>query len=271
MFEKMVESTDDPAGSRRRRPLLASASMIVLAGVSAALLFSLFNQTLAVASEFGEIDRLISPPRIAVPDRKEQMAGSDRTAVERKAAETVPIRTAHVQRIDEPSPILPPSISTIPSGLVSRPLEPYKIGTRNSDPGISRGGNASGEGFGVTNGAEDGGRSSGNEVREPTVAEPPKIAPEQEKPEWVGVVNGTAIDLKKPDYPKIARDMGVKGVVKVQVLIDEEGNVASANALEGPAVLRSVSVAAALSSKFTPTTINRRNVKVRGIIIYNFK
>ncbi|HEY8561061.1 MAG TPA: TonB family protein [Pyrinomonadaceae bacterium] len=98
-------------------------------------------------------------------------------------------------------------------------------------------------------------------------AEPVKIT----RPVSLGVINGKAAVLAKPNYPAAARAMGVTGAVNVQVLIDEKGNVVSATAASGHPLLRSVSEAAAKQSKFTPTFLSNQPVKVTGVIIYQFK
>jgi len=86
-----------------------------------------------------------------------------------------------------------------------------------------------------------------------------------------GVVNGLAKTLPKPNYPVAAKNAGVSGAVKVQVLIDEAGNVVSASALEGHGLLRAAAVSAARGAKFTPTRLSDQPVKVSGVIIYNFQ
>jgi TonB family protein len=85
-----------------------------------------------------------------------------------------------------------------------------------------------------------------------------------------GVLNGKAISLPVPEYPKAARKKGDSGAVTVKVLIDERGNVIWAEASEGPLSLRAPAVAAAWKSRFTPTRLMGQPVKVRGVIIYNF-
>jgi TonB family protein len=85
-----------------------------------------------------------------------------------------------------------------------------------------------------------------------------------------GVLNGSAISLPKPKYPAAARAVRATGAVQVQVLIDEDGNVFTAQAYGGHPLLQSASVAAACNAKFTPTTISGQPVKVSGIITYNF-
>jgi outer membrane biosynthesis protein TonB len=84
-----------------------------------------------------------------------------------------------------------------------------------------------------------------------------------------GVLNGKALSLPKPKYPAAARAVRASGAVQVQVLIDEDGNVFSAEATGHP-LLRFASATAACSSKFTPTLLAGEPVKVSGIIVYNF-
>jgi TonB family protein len=85
-----------------------------------------------------------------------------------------------------------------------------------------------------------------------------------------GVVNGKAIDLVKPDYPPAARAIRASGAVNVSVVIDEQGNVISASASSGHPLLHSAAVKAAKASKFNPTILSGRAVKVTGVIVYNF-
>lgn len=85
-----------------------------------------------------------------------------------------------------------------------------------------------------------------------------------------GVLNGKAMDLPKPPYPPAARAVRATGAVSVQVLIDTDGYVYSAQALSGHPLLRPASVIAACNSRFTPTLLMGEPVKVSGIITYNF-
>lgn len=85
-----------------------------------------------------------------------------------------------------------------------------------------------------------------------------------------GVLNGRALKLPKPKYPRAARESGASGVVVVRVLIDENGRVIEARAISGHPDLREVSENAASHAEFTPTTLAGRPVKVSGTIQYNF-
>jgi protein TonB len=85
-----------------------------------------------------------------------------------------------------------------------------------------------------------------------------------------GVMNGKALHLVQPAYPAIAKAAHVSGTVVVRVLIDEEGNVISANAISGHPLLQASAAAAARASKFAPTKLSGQPVKVSGVINYNF-
>ncbi len=103
-----------------------------------------------------------------------------------------------------------------------------------------------------------------------------------------GVVNGKAVSLPKPEYPVELRDAGIEGTVAVNVVIDEAGNVISAEAdlndqrvrkdadgnVMEPAVLdaqlRASAENAARAAKFSPTVLNGVGVTIKGKIVYNF-
>lgn len=94
---------------------------------------------------------------------------------------------------------------------------------------------------------------------------------EDREPIAGGVLNGKAISLPKPVYPREARDAKVTGPVTVQVIIDEQGNVTSAKAVSGDPLLQAAAVAAAREAKFSPTTLSGQPVKVSGVLTYNFE
>jgi TonB family protein len=100
--------------------------------------------------------------------------------------------------------------------------------------------------------------------------EPPPLPRPLLKPVSGGVLNGKAISLPAPTYPDIARRMRQAGKVEVEVIVDENGKVISAQATAGPAVLREVAVEAAQRARFTPTKLSGQPVKISGRIDYNF-
>ena len=85
-----------------------------------------------------------------------------------------------------------------------------------------------------------------------------------------GVVNGKAVSLPVPKYPKEAQANGDSGPVSILVLIDEKGKVISAGAVNGLPSLQIAARSAACDAKFAPTTLSGVPVKVSGVITYNF-
>ena len=85
-----------------------------------------------------------------------------------------------------------------------------------------------------------------------------------------GVINGKAISLPKPQYPSNARTMRAEGLVTVEVLLDEEGKVLSAKAVDGNVALRQAAINAARLARFSPTLLAGQPVKVTGVITYKF-
>lgn len=92
----------------------------------------------------------------------------------------------------------------------------------------------------------------------------------------VGEVNGTvktkAVYLPKPLYPDEARRAGVEGTVRVQISIDEQGNVTNAVSLSGSVLLTGVAEGAARRSKFRilrDTT--GQAIKAAGVMVYSFE
>ena len=95
-------------------------------------------------------------------------------------------------------------------------------------------------------------------------------APRILKPVSGGVLNGKALSLPVPVYPQLAVRSRVTGKVEVEVTVDENGKVISAQATSGPAPLRDAAVEAAKHAKFSPTKLSGAPVKVVGLINYNF-
>lgn len=97
-----------------------------------------------------------------------------------------------------------------------------------------------------------------------------KDVPISDIPSGSGVLNGKAISLPKPAYPPAARAVRAGGTVSVQLTIDEDGNVATAEAIAGHPLLRNAAVTAARGAKFSPTTESGKPVRVTGVVVYNF-
>lgn len=109
-------------------------------------------------------------------------------------------------------------------------------------------------------------------VAEPVKNTPPAVEKES-LPKLVnrGALNDLAVRLAVPFYPQIERQKNIFGLVTVQIMLDEEGKVLSAKALDGPRSLRPFAEQAAEKSKFKPALINEKPSRVTGFITYNFK
>lgn len=99
---------------------------------------------------------------------------------------------------------------------------------------------------------------------------PPEPWPRKSNPISGGVLNGKALSLARPEYPKAARKNHDEGQVRVRIVIDEFGKVISAEAIEGAESLREAAIDAAYKSRFTPTRLMGQPVKISGVIVYNF-
>lgn len=85
-----------------------------------------------------------------------------------------------------------------------------------------------------------------------------------------GVLNGKANSLPRPQYPAAARAVKASGAVTIQVLIDETGDIFSAETISGHPLLRASAIKAACGARFDPTYLEGKPVKVSGVITYNF-
>lgn len=101
------------------------------------------------------------------------------------------------------------------------------------------------------------------------------IVDKSDKPPRVGeihgpLLNGKAVSLPQPIYPEEARSASVSGSVTVQIMIDQDGNVTSAMAVNGPPLLRAAAEEAAMKAKFSPARVNRQPITVAGVLTYTF-
>lgn len=99
--------------------------------------------------------------------------------------------------------------------------------------------------------------------------EPPAVKPKTERVTSI-VLTSKAISLPPPAYPAMARQMRLQGPVNIQILVDEQGKVVSAQIVSGHPILSPSAKEAALRARFTPTVLNGQAVKIQGVITYNF-
>lgn len=73
-----------------------------------------------------------------------------------------------------------------------------------------------------------------------------------------------------PVYPPAARTMRATGIVKVEVTVDEDGNVAEVQNASGPALLQASAKDAIRKWKFRPIMVDGQAVKATGFVNFNF-
>jgi TonB family protein len=105
---------------------------------------------------------------------------------------------------------------------------------------------------------------------EPPMGPPPMGMGEGPPKPPPGALRHEATKRVEPEYPPIARAAGAQGNVTVQVVIDEQGNVASARAVSGHPLLQQASVDAARQWVFKPTVVDGKPAKVNGTLSFSF-
>lgn len=101
-------------------------------------------------------------------------------------------------------------------------------------------------------------------------AEKPKVVAKPEYMNLGALSNANAERLVMPAYSVMARQSRLEGKVVVEVELDVEGNVVSAEATSGHALLRQPAEDAARKSKFRPAIFNGEPIKAKGSITFNF-
>ena len=141
------------------------------------------------------------------------------------------------------------------AATLSTPAEAAVKGKRDENKGTGEEA-AKGEGAAVGVVAEAGGGGGAGAGAEPKAADGMPKKPGEKAPINGGMLNGKAISLPQPEYPAIAEQAHAGGLVIVQVVIDEIGNVISAHATQGHPLLQSAAVGAARQAKVRPHIVN---------------
>jgi protein TonB len=117
-------------------------------------------------------------------------------------------------------------------------------------------------------------RIVGNPSKDETAAkkrgEPNTAATDESGPLEVGSLIGYATKQTPPVYPPQARSMRATGVVKVEVTVDEEGNVAGVQKAVGHSLLQAAARDAIKKWKFRPFIRDGQPVRATGFVTFNF-
>lgn len=102
-------------------------------------------------------------------------------------------------------------------------------------------------------------------------ASPQPTLPSSEAPvSDAGSLNAKATKRVVPAYPDLAKQAGAVGLVRVHVIVDENGKVVKVSRSEGPVLLRQVAEDAARQWFFEATTSENRPTRMSGYIDFNF-
>ncbi len=275
MLDQLVESRNHTSEHKKFGGFMLSTGIVLVTVLTVGLVLSLFNQNIALAADSLEISTLVAPVPVETTPEPINEPKPENVKTEQNNQSKIPVRTDNILRMDESPNIIPDKVSVTPSTVQSRPNSTFIIGKTNFTP-VGQNSSPTGRGT-VSNSKEVSGIVNNSKPIEKVEKDdtdiPPPITKKEVKPPTMisgGVVNGKARNLVMPSYPAAAKSVGAKGEVKVQVVIDEDGNVISASAVSGHPLLKTSAVNAARSSKFTPTTLTGQKVKVTGFIIYQF-
>lgn len=262
MFNNLIESSSHAREIKRRGSfmlftLATYLLLFVIAGV-----MSIYAYDVQLEDPASEIIVML-PPVDLVPSQPTRPVRNAAPPNGNAGKQRVPVRENPTASVNVPQ-VVPHSTSAEPNRNPSVPDSGlWERGNQNSDPG-----------FAGTPGPVGTGGTGNNPAPvaiidvEPPVPQPtPKPVPRVISK---GVITSQALALPKPNYPAIARQARVQGVVSVQVLIDENGKVISARTISGNPLLAGASQQAAYGARFSPTRLGDQAVKVSGVITYNF-
>lgn len=288
MLDQLVESKNHGKENRVRHGLFALSALMMMTLLLGGMVWSIFAKEFNIAGDALELSTLVTPvPLDANEPLPEPPAPKQEKAEQPKADKEMVIkRQTNTLQIDETPVKAPEKVSVTKNTQKARPntafvvdenaSETESVGSTSGTLNRGAGSGTNTEGTGFSN-AVNNSKPAETEVAETKTTPPPpppvkKEIPKPKPPTMIskGVVNGQAVSLPKPVYPPPARAIGAKGAVNVQITIDENGNVISANAVSGHPLLRSVAEQAAQNAKFRPTLLSGEPVKVKGMIVYNF-
>ncbi len=105
---------------------------------------------------------------------------------------------------------------------------------------------------------------------ETTVPTNPEKPAASDEPLTVGSLIDFATRRSNPTYPSMARSARATGVVRVDIVVDEKGNVAEVENTAGHALLQSAARDAIRRWKFKPFTRDGQPVRATGFVNFNF-
>src|SRR5688572_31940680 len=258
MFDNLVESSSHKEDLARKGSFIGITLAVYGVLIVAFVIAGIFMYDAHLSEMELELTTLVAP--VPVPQQQKEEVQQKQEAKPVKDDQNVDVRKELISSVDTPQ-LVPKEVSAKASDVppVRRGVTTV-LGSSDSSAAVAM---PSGPGAGTV-------VSGPTKVAIADEPPPPEPKPTPRAPVSGGVLNGKAISLPKPGYPPIAKAAHASGTVVVQVLIDENGNVVSANAVSGHPLLINAAVSAARQAKFSPTKLSGQPVKVTGVIQYNF-
>jgi len=266
MFHNLIESQSHRKEFKRRSSFFlftVAAYAVILFGAGIGSIYAYDAQLEAQTSNL--IVEFWIPP--VTPETPKPVV--ERAPTVHRAPSSAPIdpgvsrpeRTDLISRTDDPRNI-PTDI-----GVKGSPIPPATddavIGKRNVDPPPAKG-------------SDDKGNCLTCPSTPPTInvtekaPDPPPLKPPTTQHVPSTILQGKALSLPQPMYPRIAKDARVQGPVNIQILVSEDGKVMSAQVVSGNPMLITAARDAAMRARFSQTLLNGQPVKIQGVITYNF-
>jgi len=264
MFTNLIESQSHRREFKRRSSFFlftVAAYAVILFGAGIGSIYAYDAQLEAQANDLELMSWV--PPVTPEPNRV-QPARSPASSSNNSHTSSQPVRPVLYEDASHPTKT-PADISTAPQLIPPAPPN-TKLGKYVSDPAAPATDNVcftcNGTGDKVVMDTKTGGPP------------PQPVAPVVKPPTTLRVastiLSGKAVNLPQPMYPAIAKQAHVQGPVSIQILVNEEGKVLSAQVVSGNAMLSTSAKEAAMRARFSPTMLNGQPVKIQGVITYNF-
>jgi periplasmic protein TonB len=159
--------------------------------------------------------------------------------------------------------------------LIAPTVVPKQIAEIKEAPLVDDGGGVPG---GVPGGVAGGslGGVIGGVIGGMSTSVPPPLAPKVGQPKAPVRVGGNIrapkpIIQTKPDYPVLARQTHIQGVVVIEAIIDEHGYVQEMKIVSGPPILYQAALGALSKWRYEPTYLNDQPVPVQLLVTITFQ
>lgn len=206
-----------------------------------------------------------------VADTREQLASSRsivQSAVIDSSATPAPTGELVAQNTKiEPPPVLPQVADKQPAATREREIKPGDAPLKTAAVPSNTSG---GEKVAYVPSSQTVAKEEPKPVTEQPTQNVPSTTVDDGSPIAVGSLVNYATNQPQPIYPQAARSIRATGVVKVEVTISENGDVATIEKTSGPALLQGAAKDAIKKWRFKPFVRDGQPVKATGFVNFNF-